>query len=616
MNHVIKICLFSFVLWIATFQSVLAEVKMQDQQAQLAKKLKTQGIIPNKAYFQRDFDIFIDNKYSFPEEDLSTSVIGLENHPDMYEIAIQSIAQVKLNQNYQYSDIWQRKRNIIEILYPTDAFQSLEDGVYFYTLDEHKQLQQHTSFEDVFELPCYLRVEKKHGIVISIQKRPLTLISHYRYDYWDNNNLKQLTIVKYDTEHNIIYTSEVLFDENTGLMTQATRKNPITGRYSIENYIREVNLYSIADYFDKQGIKTNHVIHHNQSLIHAENQILNKAGQVIKTKNREPEDIFDFEKDLPEPYPYNKLMINVKKAHMLFTDSLFEQGLDDNSQYDSEAKQRAEYLGIKPKQVYYHQLPFPGFMAERYKNFPHQAPLTLIQAENQSPNNKYSDLIEIEMGDNYQYKKINKTKWLQTPLTFPLAQFKPLENGVYFYVLGDKNQLTPLESVEQAVSLPTYIRVEKEMGKIISIVKKTRMQWLTTEFAYKKNTPVRSTLTVLESHLVPKLVIDTEYEKGSYFPSSQIIKDAQGNTIRTFKLLKNKTVFAILERFNQQGIKTNHIEISTDGNVKNQYLDNQGNILLTTDEVKDQNAPQLYDDLPFNPDGFDIILQEANTQQS
>ncbi|WP_141674679.1 hypothetical protein, partial [Gilliamella sp. Fer1-1] len=563
MRHLIKICLFSFVLWIATFQSVLAEVKMQDQQAQLVKKLKVQGIMPNKVYFQRDFMLVLDNEDSYPEKDLSTSVMGLENHPDMYEIAIQNIAQVKLNQNYQYSEIWQRERNIIEILYPNDAFQSLEDGVYFYTLDEHKQLQQHASFEDVFELPCYLRVEKKHGIVISIQKRPLVAMTHYRYDYWDNKNIKQLNLDMYDNNHNIIYTSEVFFDENTGLMTQSTRKNPITGRYSIENYIREVNLYSIEDYFDKQGIKTNHVIHHNQSLIHAENQILNKAGQVIKTKNREPEEIFDFEKDLPEPYPYNKLMINVKKAHMLFTDSLFEQGLDDNSQYDSEAKQRVEYLGIKPKQVYYHQLPFPGFMAERYKNFPHQAPLTLIQAENQSPNNKYSDLIEIEMGDNYQYKKINKTKWLQTPLTFPLAQFKPLENGVYFYVLGDKNQLTPLESVEQAVSLPTYIRVEKEMGKIISIVKKTRMQWLTTEFAYKKNTPVRSTLTVLESHLVPKLVIETEYEKGSYFPSSQIIKDAQGNTIRTFKLLKNKTVFAILERFNQQGIKTNHIEIST-----------------------------------------------------
>ncbi|OCG42825.1 hypothetical protein [Gilliamella sp. Bif1-4] len=66
--------------------------------------------------------------------------------------------------------------------------------------------------------------------------------------------------------------------------------------------------------------------------------MLNKSGQVIKTKNREPEDIFDFEKDLPEPYPYNKLMIDVKKAHMLFTDSLFERGLDDNSKMPKAAQ--------------------------------------------------------------------------------------------------------------------------------------------------------------------------------------------------------------------------------------------------------------------------------------
>jgi hypothetical protein len=616
MKNLVKISLLSLLLWVGTFQYALAETKMHDQQAQLVKKLKTQGIIPNKIYYQHDFMLAFDNEESFPEKDLFLSVIGLEDHKRMYTTAIQNIAQVKLNQNYQYSDIWQRERNIIEILYPTDAFQSLEDGVYFYTLDEHKQLQQHASFEDVFELPCYLRVEKKHGIVVSIQKRPLFAMTHYRYDYWDNNNIKQLNLDMYDNNHNIIYTSEIFFDKNTGLMTQATRKNPITGRYSIENYIREINLYSIEDYFDKKGIKTNHVIHHNQSLIYAENQILNKAGKVIKTKNREPEDIFDFEKGLPEPYPYNKLMINVKKAHMLFTNSLFEQGLDDNSQYDSEAKQRVEYLGIKPKQVYYHQLPFPGFMAERYKNFPHQAPLTLIQAENQSPKDKYSDLIQIEMADNYQYKKINKTKWLQTPLSLPLAQFNSLEDGIYFYVLSDKNHLTPLESVEQAVNLPSYIRVEKSIGKIISIVKKTRIQQLITEFAYKKNTPVRSTLTVLESHLIPKLVIETEYKKDSHFPSSQIIKDAQGNTIRTFKLLKKKAVFAILERFNQQGVKTNHIEISTDGDVKNQYLDNQSNVLLTTDEVEDQNDPQLYDDLPFNPDGFEIILQRANAENN
>ncbi|WP_141674689.1 hypothetical protein, partial [Gilliamella sp. Fer1-1] len=208
MKKLVRIGLIFFLLWIATFQSVLAEVKMHDQQIQLVKKLKTQGIMPNKTYYQHDFMPAFDNEESFPEKDLFLSVIGLEDHKRMYSTAVQSIAQVKLNQNYQYSDIWQRKRNIIEILYPTDAFQSLEDGVYFYTLDEHKQLQQHASFEDVFELPCYLRVEKKRGIVVSTQKRCLASISHYSYDYFVNNNLKNLRIDMYDNNHNIIYTSE------------------------------------------------------------------------------------------------------------------------------------------------------------------------------------------------------------------------------------------------------------------------------------------------------------------------------------------------------------------------------------------------------------------------
>ncbi|WP_141675115.1 hypothetical protein, partial [Gilliamella sp. Bif1-4] len=454
---------------------------MKDQQIQIINKLKQQDIAPGKVYFQHDFMLFIKNKYSFPEEDLFTSPVSLENHPDMYMMAIQDIAQVKLNENYQYSDIWQRKRNIIEIMYPTDSFQSLEDGVYFFTLDEHKQLHQQASFEEVFELPCYLRVEKKQGIVVSIQKRCLASISHYTYDYWDNNNLKHLGIELYDNTHNIIYTAETFFDENTELMIKSTEKNIKTGRYLIESYIRQNDIYSIVEYFDNQGIKTNHVIRHDDSN-RVENQILNKDGKVIKTKRWEPEEIFDFEKDLDEPYPYNKLIMNVEKSHFLLKDAMFEQGLGESRQYDSEATNRVKYLGIQPHQVYYHKLPFPGFMAERYKNFPHQAPLSLIEAENQLPRDKYSDLIQVEMGDNYQYKKIIKTKWQQSAISLPLTQFKDLENGVYFYVMADKGQLTPLKGVEQAVSLPSYIRVEKVMGKIVAIVQKTRVQWLTTEF--------------------------------------------------------------------------------------------------------------------------------------
>jgi hypothetical protein len=164
MKNKFKIYMICFCFWNFSVQSVSVEAKTNNQQIQITKKLKAQGIVPGKVYFQHDFRFSIKSKYSFPEKDLFSSVVVLETKSRMYREGIQSIAKVKLNENYQYSDIWQRKRNIIDILYPTDSFQSLEDGVYFYTLDEHKQLHQQASFEEVFELPCYLRVEKNRAL--------------------------------------------------------------------------------------------------------------------------------------------------------------------------------------------------------------------------------------------------------------------------------------------------------------------------------------------------------------------------------------------------------------------------------------------------------------------
>ncbi|WP_276902615.1 hypothetical protein [Frischella perrara] len=576
-----------------------------NNQQQIVNQLKKQGILPQKVYFQYEVIPALNNKYSFPNENLYSLVSDLETHPDMYNLAIQNIAQVKLNENYQYTDVLQRSRNIIEIIYPTDSFQSLDDGVYFYILDEQKQLQKKESFNEVYKLPCYLRVEKKHGIVVSIQKRPLAAISHYKYDYWSNNNLKYLKIEMLDNNNNIIYDSEIFFNDN-GKMVKAIRKNIKTGQYSIENIIHQDDIYSIEEYYNNSDIKTNRItIYENTSRV--KNEVLNKNGKVIKTNNSEPE-IFDFDKDLDEPYPYNKLVMNVEKSNALLTDSMFEQGISDNPKYDEDALKRAEYLGIKPNQVYYHKLPFPSFMAERYKNFPHQAPLTLIEAENQSPQEKYSDLIRIEIDNNYQYKKIDKTKWQQTAISLPSSQFKSLENGIHFFVINDKGQLTPLNNVEQAITQPTYVRVEKVMGKIVSTLQKTRVQWLTTEFDYKKNAPIRSKLTVIESHIVPKLVIESEYESGQYLPASQVIKNAQGNIIRTFKTVKKKNTIAILERFNEQGVKTNHIEISKQGDIENQYLDSKEHVRFTTSDIQDKEYPQLYDELPFNPDGFEMML--------
>ncbi|WP_276895089.1 hypothetical protein [Frischella perrara] len=607
MNNLIKIYLLPFMLWIGLVHYVIAEVNMNNQQQQIVNQLKQQGILPQKVYFQYEVIPALNNKYSFPNENLYSLVSDLETHPDMYNLAIQNIAQVKLNENYQYTDVLQRSRNIIEIIYPTDSFQSLDDGVYFYILDEQKQLQKKESFNEVYKLPCYLRVEKKHGIVVSIQKRPLAAISHYKYDYWSNNSLKYLKIEMLDNNNNIIYDSEIFFNDN-GKMVKAIRKNIKTGQYSIENIIHQDDIYSIEEYYNNSDIKTNRVTSY-ENTSRVKNEVLNKNGKVIKTNNSEPE-IFNFDKDLDEPYPYNKLVMNVEKSNALLTDSMFEQGISDNPKYDEDALKRAEYLGIKPNQVYYHKLPFPSFMAERYKNFPHQAPLTLIEAENQSPQEKYSDLIRIEIDNNYQYKKIDKTKWQQTAISLPSAQLKSLENGIHFFVINDKGQLTPLNSVEEAIAKPTYVRVEKVMGKIVSTLQKTRVQWLTTEFDYKKNAPIRSKLTVIESHIVPKLVIESEYESGQYLPASQVIKNAQGNIIRTFKTVKKKNTIAILERFNEQGVKTNHIEISKQGDIENQYLDSKEHVRFTTSDIQDKEYPQLYDELPFNPDGFEMMLFE------
>jgi len=607
MKNFIKICLIHFLLWTVNMQSILAEEKMNNQQVQIIKNLKKQGVVPNKVYFQHDFLLFLHNEDSFPDEELFASVSGLENNSMMHYMAIQDISQIKLNENYQYSDILQRRRNIIEILYPSDAFQSLDDGVHFFTLDEHKQLQKKNSFKDVFDLPCYLRVEKKHGIVVSIQKRPLASVSHYIYDYWTNNSIKHLSIKMYDTEHNTIYSAEAFFNNN-GAMVKQIRKNPKTGNSSIETILKQDGIYSIEEFFDNYGIKTNHVIHYEKSM-RVKNQVLNKEGKVTKTKNREPI-LFDFEKDLDETYPYNKLIMNIEKSNALLTDSIFEQVIGNSNKYDSEATNRVKYLNITPNQVYYHKLPFPGFMAERYKNFPHQAPLTLIEAENQSPFNKYSDLIKVEIGDNYQYKKISKTKWQQSTISLPIEQFKSLENDIYFFTMDDKGQLNALDSVEHAVNLPSYIRVEKVMGKIVSIMQKRRVQWTSTEFEYKGTTPISSKFNVIESHLVPNLVMDTLYEIDNYLPLSQVIKNAQGTKIRTFLRSKKENSYAILEKFNDQGIKTNHIKISNEGDIENQYLDNQGKVLFCTDELEDRNDPKLYDNLPINPDGFEIILSE------
>ena len=623
MKNFRQIYLLFFIVGIITsIKPACAEITMNDQSA-IINQLKAQAIEPNKTYFQYDFGNVYRKDESFPKKKLFlTANNALEKAQSMFYSARQNIAQVKLNNHYQYQDVLERDRNIIEILYPTDAFQTLDDGVHFYIFDKNNQLQKKEKFEDIFELPCYLRVEKKNGVVISIQKRPLAFIAHFVYDYWPNQNLKHTVIEMDNNDHHTVYFSEVFYDEYEKRIKNYS-KNILTGQSLQQTDIEKDGIYRIEEYFDNQGIKTNHVIYYDKSkkpYPWIENQRLNKRGEVIETTNQKPDDIFDFQKDLNETYPYNTLAMDIEKTEDILTRELFRHTLDINTtQWDSEAINRAKFLGIKPNQIYYNKLPYPFFVDERYKNFPHQPPLSIIEAENQQPKEKYSDLIKFEVGENYQYKTLIKEKWQQSPITLPLEQFKPLENDIYFFTMADNGQLQPLDNVEQAVALPGYIRVEKEMGKIISIVQKTRIIKVAYQFEYNNNTLIASKLNVLQSPVLQDMLIETRYENGDYYPSYQTIKNGSGIIIRTFKFIKigevkEGEVNAIYERFNNKGVKTNHITLSVQNNrnvIKNEYLDEKGQVTHTTDLFEDSeiNNRQFYDrEQPFFPDEFEYEL--------
>ena len=622
MENRLKIGRLAIVFCFLVIQSAYAQTVMDNQTA-IINQLKAQAIEPNKTYFQYDFSNFMNNEDSFPRKNLFLAISNaLETNPNMFYMARQNIAQIKLNNHYQYQDVLERDRDIIEILYPTDAFQALDDGVHFYIFDKNNQLQKKEKFEDIFELPCYLRVEKKNGVVISIQKRPLVSIAHFVYDYWPNHNLKHTVLEMYDNDQQLIFFYEIFYDEN-GKSIKSNEKNILTGQTMQSSYLEKDGIESIEEYFDNQGIKTNHVIYYDKSkkpYPRIDNQRLNKRGEVIETTNQKPEDIFDFQKDLNETYPYNTLAMDIEKTEDILTRELFRHTLDINTtQWDSEAINRAKFLGIKPNQIYYNKLPYPFFVDERYKNFPHQPPLSIIEAENQQPKEKYSDLIKFEVGENYQYKTLIKEKWQQSPITLPLEQFKPLENDIYFFTMADNGQLQPLDNVEQAVALPGYIRVEKEMGKIISIVQKTRIIKVAYQFEYNNNTLIASKLNVLQSPVLQDMLIETRYENGDYYPSYQTIKNGSGIIIRTFKFIKigevkEGEVNAIYERFNNKGVKTNHITLSVQNNrdvIKNEYLDEKGQVTHTTDLFEDSeiNNRQFYDrEQPFFPDEFEYEL--------
>ena len=58
----------------------------------------------------------------------------------------------------------------------------------------------------------------------------------------------------------------------------------------------------------------------------------------------------------------------------------------------------------------------------------------------------------------------------------------------------------------------------------------------------------------------------------------------------------------MIERFNREEEKTNHITIYRNTLIENRHLDKAGNTLLITDDLTNENDPQPYDELPLYSD--------------
>ncbi|OCG25879.1 hypothetical protein A9G11_01930 [Gilliamella sp. wkB108] len=249
-------------------------------------------------------------------------------------------------------------------------------------------------------------------------------------------------------------------------------------------------------------------------------------------------------------------------------------------------------MGIKPNVPFYESTRIivgPFKPRHHYPLFP---PITLEQAEN-APHRVHApyntDLNIAVVGDNYQIKE----RWIyrRKPKYILLneqqqASLKNLENGDHFFILDDNLQLQPI-TIEEAITLPNYIKVIREMGKIISIEKKTLKAYFKHEYEYWphseevlffKNTRYSiDRKTVLESLVV-------EFDKnGDHLLCTT--KDEHNKVVYIEKYYpRGSEYFSERSLFNQQGEKTNIIYIPNVGENKNVHLDKNGNITEVTYE--------------------------------
>ena len=247
-------------------------------------------------------------------------------------------------------------------------------------------------------------------------------------------------------------------------------------------------------------------------------------------------------------------------------------------------------MGIKPHVPYYGSTKTIFNHYRIPNNYPDFSPITLEQAEN-APyrvNNPFSTRLKInEVGDNYQFKI--RWSYERKPQYILLnnqqqACLKELENGSHFFILDDDLQLQPI-TIENAITLPNYIKVTKEMGKIVAIEKKPLLSISKWEYEYWPHSAKLHYLRYFNYAIDKKTILQSsnvEYnEEGQSLIS--VTKNQNNKTISIKKYYpKGNEYLFETTLFNEQGDKTEIFYTPSVGDSKIVHLDKEGNIIEVT----------------------------------
>ena len=247
-------------------------------------------------------------------------------------------------------------------------------------------------------------------------------------------------------------------------------------------------------------------------------------------------------------------------------------------------------MGIKSHVPYYDSTETILHHYQTPNNYPNFSPITLEQAEN-APyrvNNPFSTKLKInEVGDNYQFKI--RWSYKRKPQYILLnnqqqACLKELENGSHFFILDDDLQLQPI-TIENAITLPNYIRVTKEMGKIVAIEKKPLLSISKWEYEYWPHSAKLHYLRYFNYAIDKKTILQSsnvEYnEEGQSLIS--VTKNQNNKTISIKKYYpKGNEYSSETTLFNEQGDKTEIFYTPSVGDSKIVHLDKEGNIIEVT----------------------------------